>query len=99
MSDVAITPESLVREQHKEIVNMVAYEKINTMLSPSLSLFGNTMTIVNIMDCVPRVHHVWRKRNTIHMYGQAKYNDDGRFTCTHNKCAVVQLTSVYKCYA
>ena len=31
-----------------------------------LSLFGNTMTIVNIVDCVPRVHHVWRKRNTIH---------------------------------
>ena len=29
------------------------------------SVFGNTMTIVNSMDCVPRVHHVWRKRNTI----------------------------------
>ena len=25
------------------------------------------MTIVNIVDCVPRVHNVWRKRNTIHM--------------------------------
>ena len=25
------------------------------------------MTIVNIVDCVPRVHHVRRKRNTIHM--------------------------------
>ena len=23
--------------------------------------------ILNIVDCVPRVHHVWRKRNTIHM--------------------------------
>ena len=32
-----------------------------------LSILGNTMTIVNIVDCVPRVHHVWRKRNTIHM--------------------------------
>ena len=26
-----------------------------------LSLFGKTMTIVNIVDCVPRVHHVRRK--------------------------------------
>ena len=25
------------------------------------------MTILNIVDCVPRVHHVWRKRNRIHM--------------------------------
>ena len=25
------------------------------------------MTIVNIVDCVARIHHVWRKRNTIHM--------------------------------
>ena len=25
------------------------------------------MTLVNIVDCVPRVHHVWRKRNTTHM--------------------------------
>ena len=25
------------------------------------------MTIVNIVDCVPKVHHVWRKRNTIHV--------------------------------
>ena len=29
------------------------------------SVFGNTMRVVNIVDCVPRVHHVWRKRNTI----------------------------------
>ena len=27
----------------------------------------NTMTILNIVECVPRVHHVYRKRNTIHM--------------------------------
>ena len=27
----------------------------------------NTMTILNIVDCVPRVHHVSRKLNTIHM--------------------------------
>ena len=33
----------------------------------SLSLFGNKMTIVNIVDCVPRLHHVWRKQNTTHM--------------------------------
>ena len=34
-----------------------------------LSLFGicNTMTIYNIVDCVPRVHHVWSKQNTIYM--------------------------------
>ena len=35
----------------------------------SLSLFRkyNTMTILNIVSCVPRVHHVYRQRNTIHM--------------------------------
>ena len=33
-----------------------------------LSVFGNTMTIVNSMDCVPRIHHVWRKRNTIGLH-------------------------------
>ena len=36
-------------------------------LGVELSLFGNTMRILNNLDCVPRVQHVWRKRNTIHM--------------------------------
>ena len=30
-----------------------------------MSLFGNTTILNNIVDCVPRVHHVCRKRNTI----------------------------------
>ena len=44
-----------------------------------LSLFGiyNTITILNIVECVPRVHHVYRtnKQNTIHMDNMMMTND------------------------
>ena len=60
------------------------------------------MTILNIVDCVPRVglYHVWRKRSKYNTHGQAKYNHDGRFTCTgtRNKCsALVQYIMQVLC--
>ena len=51
------------------------------------------MTILNIVDCVARVHHIEKVKYNTH--GQAEYNDDGRFTFTRNKCnALVQNIQV-----
>ena len=47
----------------------------------------NTMTILNIVDCGLCSTGTSRIEKAKYMrYGQAKYNDDGRCTCTRIKC-------------
>ena len=46
------------------------------------------MTILNIVDCVPRGPS--RMENAkYNRLGQTNYNDDARFTYTRNKCSTV----------
>ena len=64
---------------HSNLLNHVMYgaaclartqcPSVEPSSSSCSSLFGKTiatMTIVNIVDCVPRVHHVRRKRQSIY---------------------------------
>ena len=47
-----------------------------------------SITIVNILDCVPRVYHV-RRTWQYNTYEQAKHHDEGRSTCTRNKSSAL----------
>ena len=56
------------------------------------------MTIVNIVDCVPRVLYItYEESDNTNTHEHAKYHDDGRFTYMY-RFVIIKLICVRKVF-